>query len=160
ALNIPDFTRFARSQRDQVVGQAIGLPLPMGLLALMSVVVTSATIVIYGKAIWDPVELSGKFAGVGVGLALFILTLDTMCWNLAEMRGGPAYDFASLAPKRISYKTGSLITAGIALLSMPWKILASTQGYIFTWLVGYSALLRPVAGIMLVDYYALRGIQL
>src|SRR5262249_19001029 len=104
--------------------------------------------------------LSGKFAGVGVGLALFILTLDTMCVNLAANLVGPAYDFASLAPKRISYKTGGLITAAIALLSMPWKILASTQGYIFTWVVGYSALLGPVAGIMLVDYYVLRGMRL
>ena len=160
ALNIPDFTRFARSQRDQLIGQTLGLPLPMGLLALMSVIVTSATVVIYSKAIWDPVDLSAKFTGVGVGIALFILTLDTMCVNLAANLVGPAYDFASLAPKRISYKTGGLITAVIALLAMPWKILASTQGYIFTWLVGYSALLGPVAGIMLVDYYFLRGTRL
>ena len=160
ALNIPDFTRFAHSQRDQVIGQAIGLPLPMGLLALMSVIVTSATVVIYSKAIWDPVELSSKFTGIGVGVALFILTLDTMCVNLAANLVGPAYDFASLAPRHISYKTGGLITAGIGLLAMPWKILASTHGYIFTWLVGYSALLGPVAGIMLVDYYFLRGTRL
>jgi len=160
ALNIPDFTRFARSQRDQVVGQAIGLPLPMALLALMSVVVTSATVVIYGKAIWDPVDLSSKFTGIGVGIALFILTLDTMCVNLAANLVGPAYDFASLNPKRISYTKGGLITAGIALLAMPWKILESTQGYIFTWLIGYSALLGPVAGIMLVDYYVLRKMKL
>ena len=160
ALNIPDFTRFARSQKDQVLGQAIGLPLPMGLLALMSVVVTSATVVIYGKAIWDPVDLSGRFTGIGVGVALFILTLDTMCVNLAANLVGPAYDFASLAPRRISYTTGGLITAGIALLAMPWKILESTNGYIFTWLIGYSALLGPVAGIMLVDYYFLRGTRL
>jgi len=160
ALNIPDFTRFARSQRDQLIGQSIGLPLPMALLSLMSVVVTSATVVIYSKAIWDPVELSARFTGIGVGIALFILTLDTMCVNLAANLVGPAYDFASLAPKRISYQTGGLITAGVALLSMPWKILASTQGYIFTWLVGYSALLGPVAGIMLVDYYFLRATRL
>jgi NCS1 family nucleobase:cation symporter-1 len=160
ALNIPDFTRFARSQRDQLIGQTIGLPLPMGLLALMSVIVTSATVVIYSKAIWDPVELSAKFTGIGVGIALFILTLDTMCVNLAANLVGPAYDFASLAPKRISYRTGGLMTAFIALLAMPWKILASTQGYIFTWLVGYSALLGPVAGIMLVDYYFLRDTRL
>ncbi|HET7062926.1 MAG TPA: NCS1 family nucleobase:cation symporter-1 [Rudaea sp.] len=160
ALNIPDFTRFARSQRDQLIGQTIGLPLPMGLLALMSVIVTSATVVIYSKAIWDPVDLSAKFTGIGVGVALFILTLDTMCVNLAANLVGPAYDFASLAPKRISYRTGGLMTAFIALLAMPWKILASTQGYIFTWLVGYSALLGPVAGIMLVDYYFLRDTRL
>jgi NCS1 family nucleobase:cation symporter-1 len=160
ALNIPDFTRFARSQRDQVIGQTIGLPLPMGLLALMSVIVTAATVVIYGEAIWDPVDLAGRFTGVIVGLALLFLTLDTMCCNLAANLVGPAYDFASLAPKKISYKLGGLITAGIALIAMPWKILASTQGYIFTWLIGYSALLGPVAGIMLVDYYFLRGTKL
>ena len=160
ALNIPDFTRFARSQRDQVVGQAIGLPIPMGLLALMSVIVTSATVVIYGKAIWDPVDLTSRFTGIGVGLALLILTLDTMCCNLAANLVGPAYDFASLNPKRITYRTGGLITAFIALLAMPWKILESTQGYIFTWLIGYSALLGPVAGIMIVDYYVLRKTRL
>jgi nucleobase:cation symporter-1, NCS1 family len=160
ALNIPDFTRFAKSQRDQVIGQAIGLPLPMGLLALMSVIVTAATVVIYGQAIWDPVDLAGRFTGVIVGLALLFLTLDTMCCNLAANLVGPAYDFASLAPKKISYRVGGLITAGIALLAMPWKILASTDGYIFTWLIGYSALLGPVAGIMLVDYYFLRRTQL
>jgi len=160
ALNIPDFTRFARSQRDQVIGQAIGLPAPMGLLALISVIVTSATVVIYGKAIWDPVDLSGRFTGTGVGLALLILTIDTMCCNLAANLVGPAYDFASLAPKRISYKTGGLITAFIALFACPWKILASTNGYIFTWLIGYSALLGPVAGIMLIDYYWLRDTRL
>lgn len=160
ALNIPDFTRFARSQRDQIVGQTIGLPVPMGLLALMSVIVTSATVVIYGKAIWDPVDLASRFTGIGVGLALLVLTLDTMCCNLAANLVGPAYDFASLNPRRISYRTGGLITAAIALLAMPWKILESTQGYIFTWLVGYSALLGPVAGIMLVDYYLLRSRRL
>jgi NCS1 family nucleobase:cation symporter-1 len=89
-----------------------------------------------------------------------VLTLDTMCCNLAANLVGPAYDFASLAPKRISYRTGGLITAFIALLAMPWKILESTNGYIFTWLIGYSALLGPVAGIMLVDYYFLRGTRL
>lgn len=160
ALNIPDFTRFARSQKDQVLGQAIGLPLPMGLLALVSVIVTSATVVIYGKAIWDPVDLSGRFTGIGVGIALLILTIDTMCCNLAANLVGPAYDFASLAPKRISYRTGGLITAFIALFACPWKILASTNGYIFTWLIGYSALLGPVAGIILVDYYWLRDTKL
>lgn len=160
ALNIPDFTRFARSQRDQVVGQSLGLPLPMALLSVVSVVVTSATVVIYGKAIWDPIDLTSRMTGVGVGIALVILTLDTMCCNLAANLVGPAYDFSSLWPKGISYKTGGLLTAAIALVMMPWKILASTQGYIFTWLIGYSALLGPVAGIMLVDYFLIRRTEL
>ncbi|MGV2289280.1 NCS1 family nucleobase:cation symporter-1 [Trinickia sp. YCB016] len=160
ALNIPDFTRFAKTQRDQMVGQAIGLPLPMALLSVISVVVTSATVVIYGKAIWDPIDLTSRMTGIGVGIALIILTLDTMCCNLAANLVGPAYDFSSLWPKGISYKTGGLITATIAIVMMPWKILATTQGYIFTWLVGYSALLGPVAGIMMVDYFLVRGTKL
>lgn len=160
ALNIPDFTRFARSQKDQLIGQSIGLPIPMALLALMSVIVTAATVVLFGKAIWDPVELAGRFPGFAVLLALFFLTLDTMCCNLAANLVGPAYDFSNLSPRRISYRTGALITAGIGLIAMPWKILASTEGYIFTWLIGYSALLGPVAGIMLVDYFLIRRTNL
>ncbi|MBC8741102.1 NCS1 family nucleobase:cation symporter-1 [Paraburkholderia sp. UCT31] len=160
ALNIPDFTRFAKTQKDQFVGQAIGLPIPMALLSVVSVVVTSATVVIYGRAIWDPIDLTSRMEGVGVGIALIILTLDTMCCNLAANLVGPAYDFSSLWPKGISYKTGGLITAGIAIVMMPWKILATTQGYIFTWLVGYSALLGPVAGILMVDYFLVRSTRL
>ncbi|MGA7538357.1 MAG: NCS1 family nucleobase:cation symporter-1 [Steroidobacteraceae bacterium] len=156
ALNIPDFTRFARSQRDQVVGQAIGLPAPMGLLAALAVFVTSATVVIYGKAIWDPVTLAGRMSGAAVLVALLVLLIDTISVNLAANLVGPAFDFSSLSPKRISYKAGGYITAFIAIVMMPWKILASTHGYISTWLVGYSALLGSVAGILIVDYYHLR----
>ncbi|WP_233808039.1 NCS1 family nucleobase:cation symporter-1 [Paraburkholderia sp. HP33-1] len=160
ALNIPDFTRFAKTQRDQVVGQAIGLPVPMALLSMISVVVTSATVVIYGNAIWDPIDLTSRMTGIGVGVALIILTLDTMGCNLAANLVGPAYDFSSLWPKRVSYRTGGLMTASLAIVMMPWKILATTQGYIFVWLVGYSALLGPVAGIMMVDYFFIRGTRL
>ena len=156
ALNIPDFTRFARSQRDQVVGQAIGLPAPMGMLAALAVFVTSATVVIYGKAIWDPVTLAGRMKGAAVLLALLVLLIDTVSVNLAANLVGPAFDFSSLSPKRISYRTGGYITAVIAVAMMPWKILSSTHGYIFTWLVGYSALLGAVAGILIVDYYHVR----
>ena len=156
ALNIPDFTRFARSQRDQVVGQAIGLPAPMGLLAALAVLVTSATVVIYGNAIWDPVTLAGRMTGAAVLLALLVLLVDTISVNLAANLVGPAFDFSSLHPSGISYKAGGYITAVIAVIMMPWKILASTHGYIFTWLVGYSALLGSVAGILIVDYYHVR----
>jgi nucleobase:cation symporter-1, NCS1 family len=156
ALNIPDFTRFARSQRDQIVGQALGLPAPMGLLAALAVLVTSATVVIYGKAIWDPVTLAGRMRGAAVLLALLVLLVDTISVNLAANLVGPAFDFSSLSPRRISYKAGGYITAFIAIVMMPWKILASTHGYISTWLVGYSALLGSVAGILIVDYYHLR----
>jgi NCS1 family nucleobase:cation symporter-1 len=160
ALNIPDFTRFARSQRDQIIGQSVGLPLPMGLLALLSVIVTSATVVIYGKALWDPVDLASRMTGAAVLIALIILMIDTVSVNLAANLVGPAYDFAALNPRKISYKVGGYITVGIALVMMPWKILESTQGYIFTWLIGYSALLGPIAGILMVDYYLIRGTRL
>ena len=160
ALNIPDFTRFAKSQRDQILGQTIGLPVPMGLLAMLAVIVTSATVVIYGKAIWDPVDLSSRMTGAAVLVALLILLIDTVSVNLAANLVGPAYDFSALSPKNISYKTGGYITASIAILMMPWKILESTQGYIFTWLIGYSALLGPIAGILIVDYYFIRNTQL
>ncbi|MES2760434.1 MAG: NCS1 family nucleobase:cation symporter-1 [Pseudomonadota bacterium] len=160
ALNIPDFTRFARTQRDQVIGQTVGLPVPMGLLAMLAVIVTSATVVLYGKAIWDPVDLASRMTGIAVLIALIVLLVDTVSVNLAANLVGPAYDFSALAPKRISYRTGGYITAGIALVMMPWKILETTQGYIFTWLIGYSALLGPIAGILIIDYYFIRKTEL
>jgi NCS1 family nucleobase:cation symporter-1 len=160
ALNIPDFTRFSRSQRDQVVGQVIGLPAPMGLLAMMAVMVTSATVVIYGTALWDPVDLASRMTGAAVLIALIILLIDTVSVNLAANLVGPAYDFSALNPEKISYRKGGYITAGIAIVMMPWKVLETTQGYIFTWLIGYSALLGPVAGILIADYYLIRRKEL
>ncbi|MEB0138134.1 MULTISPECIES: NCS1 family nucleobase:cation symporter-1 [unclassified Undibacterium] len=156
ALNIPDFTRFAKSQKDQLLGQTIGLPAPMGLLALLAVIVTSATVVLYGKALWDPVDVASRMSGAAVLIALVILLIDTVSVNLAANLVGPAYDFSALHPQRISYRTGGYITASIALVMMPWKILETTQGYVFTWLIGYSALLGPIAGILIVDYYLIR----
>ena len=160
ALNIPDFTRFAKTQRDQLLGQSIGLPVPMGLLAMLAVIVTSATVVLYGKAIWDPVDLASRMTGVAVLVALIVLLVDTVSVNLAANLVGPAYDFSALAPKHISYRTGGYMTAAIALVMMPWKILETTQGYIFTWLIGYSALLGPIAGILIIDYYLVRKTEL
>lgn len=160
ALNIPDFTRFAKSQKDQILGQTVGLPAPMGLLALMAVIVTSATVVLYGKALWDPVDVASRMTGAAVLIALVILLIDTVSVNLAANLVGPAYDFSALNPQLISYKTGGYITAGIALVMMPWKILETTQGYIFTWLIGYSALLGPIAGILIIDYYFIRRTQI
>jgi NCS1 family nucleobase:cation symporter-1 len=160
ALNIPDFTRFARSQRDQAVGQAIGLPPMMGLIALASVITTSATVVIYGRAIWDPVALSGTLAGPFVLLGLIVISVDTVSCNIAANLVSSAYDFSSLWPSRISYRTGGMITAVIAVLIMPWKLLASTGGYIFVWLAGYSALLGPIAGILIADYWFIRRARL
>ncbi len=160
ALNIPDFTRFARTQKDQVIGQSLGLPGPMALLALVSVIVTSGTVIIYGKAIWDPVQLSRNIGGIGVMIGLFIITIDTISVNIAANLVGPAYDFSAMWPRRISYRTGGYITAALGAVIMPWKLLASTQGYIFVWLTGYGALLGPIAGIMIADYWVVRRTRL
>ncbi len=132
----------------------------MGLIALASVITTSATVVIYGHAIWDPVALSGTLAGPLVLLGLIVITIDTISCNIAANLVGAAYDFSSLAPGRISYRTGGLITAVIGILIMPWKLLATTGGYIFVWLTGYSALLGPIAGILIADYWLIRRTRL
>ncbi|MEO6065058.1 MAG: NCS1 family nucleobase:cation symporter-1 [Lysobacterales bacterium] len=160
ALNIPDFTRYARSQRDQVIGQALGLPVPMAFLAFIGVAVTSATVLIYGEAIWDPVKLTERMGGIGVIVALVALVLATITTNLAANVVAPANGFSNLAPGRISFKMGGYITAGIGIAIFPWKLLASTGAYIFTWLIGYSALLGPIAGIMLADYFLIRRTEL
>ncbi len=160
ALNIPDFTRYARSQRDQVLGQAIGLPLPMALLAFIGVAVTSATVIIFGEAIWDPVALTGRMGGLGVVIALIALILATLTTNLAANVVAPANGFSNLAPGRISFKLGGYITAGIGIAIFPWKLLESTGAYLFTWLIGYSALLGPIAGILLADYFFVRRTEL
>jgi NCS1 family nucleobase:cation symporter-1 len=156
ALNIPDFTRFARSQKDQFVGQSIGLPVPMGLLAFVGVAVTSATIAIYGKAIWDPVDLAGRMEGIAVAIGLAIITIDTLCVNLAANVVGPAYDFAAIFPRHVNFARGGYITAVLGVAMMPWKLIESSGGYIFTWLGGYGALLGPVLGIMIADYWLIR----
>ena len=161
SLNIPDFTRYARSQRDQVLGQAIGLPTFMTLFAFIGVAVTSATVAIYGEAIPDPVALLGRMGGgFAVLLSLLALSVATLSTNLAANVVSPANAIINLAPSRFSFRFGALVTAGLGLAIFPWKLIESTEGYIFTWLIGYSALLGPIGGILLVDYYVLRRTRL
>jgi NCS1 family nucleobase:cation symporter-1 len=161
SLNIPDFTRYAVSQRAQQLGQAIGLPTSMTLFSFVGVVVTSATFIIYGETIWDPVVLAGKFdSKLLVSFAMLAVALSTLATNTAANIVSPANDFANLDPTRISFRTGGYITGVIGLLIFPWKLIADPSGYVFTWLVGYSGLLGPIGGIMIVDYYLLRGQQL
>ena len=158
SLNIPDFTRYSRTQRDQVLGQAIGLPTTMALYSFIGVAVTSATIVIYGGfPIWDPVVLITRFTNpLVLAVSLFALCLATLATNLAANVVSPANDFANLSPSRISFRMGGLITGVIGILIQPWKLVADPSGYIFTWLVGYSALLGPIGGILIGDYYFVR----
>ena len=162
SLNIPDFTRYSHSQRDQMLGQAIGLPTTMALYSFIGVAVTSATIVIYGGfPIWDPVVLITRFTNpVVLAVSLFALCLATLATNLAANVVSPANDFANLWPSKVSFRTGGLITGIIGILIQPWKLVADPSGYIFTWLVGYSALLGPIGGILICDYIVLRKMTL
>jgi NCS1 family nucleobase:cation symporter-1 len=157
ALNIPDFTRYAKSQRAQMVGQALGLPTAMTLYSFIGVAVTSASAVIFGEAIWDPVVLLGRFNQPIVALiALVALLVATLNTNVAANVVSPSNDFSNLRPSLISFRTGGLITGVVGILMMPWKLLRDFSSYIFGWLVGCSALLGPIAGIMICDYYVVR----
>jgi nucleobase:cation symporter-1, NCS1 family len=160
SLNIPDFTRFARSQRDQVVGQVVGLPIPMALLAFVSVAVTSATAVVFGETIWDPVVLAGRMGGVAAIVGLVFLLLATLTTNLAANVVAPANGFSNIAPRHISFKMGGFMTAGLGIAIMPWKLLESAGAYLFIWLVGYSSLLGPIAGILIADYFFVRRCEI
>lgn len=157
SLNIPDFSRYAKSQRDQIIGQAVALPTTMAFYSFVGIVVTGATVVIFGEAIWDPVQVVGKIGSKWLSaFALIILAVATLSTNIAANVVSPANDFSNLAPQRISFRAGGMITAVIGILIMPWKLVADPGGYIFTWLIGYGALLGPIAGIMIADYYVLR----
>ena len=160
SLNIPDFTRYCRTQRDQILGQAIGLPPTMALFSFIGVAVTSATVVIYGEAIWNPVELLGRMGGVTVIVALFVLAVATLTTNLAANVVAPANGFSNISPRRITFKAGGYITAGLGIAMFPWKLLESAGSYIFTWLIGYSALLGPITGILIVDYFVIRRTEI
>ena len=161
SLNIPDFTRYAKSQKAQITGQAVALPASMTLFSFIGVVVTSATTIIYGTTIWDPLVLAGKFESkLLVSIAMIAVAISTLATNIAANIVSPANDFAHLAPKKITFRTGGYITGIIGILIFPWKLIADPGGYIFTWLVGYSSLLGPIGGIMIVDYYFIRRQQL
>jgi NCS1 family nucleobase:cation symporter-1 len=165
SLNIPDFSRYAYSQRDQVLGQTLGLPPTMALYSFIGVAVTSATLVIYNlprdQAIWDPIILMTKFRNpVVLVIAMFALCLATLATNIAANVVSPANDFAHLAPRHISFRTGGLITGIIGILMQPWRLVADPNGYIFTWLIAYSLLLGAIGGILIADYFVLRRTRL
>lgn len=161
SLNIPDFTRYAKSQRDQVVGQAIGLPTTMTLFAFIGVAVTGATEVIYGAPVWDPTVLLGKMGGgLSVVVSLFVLSVATLSTNLAANVVSPANALINVSPQRISFRLGGYVTAGLGLAIFPWKLLENVDNYINTWLVGYSALLGPIGGILIADYFLVRKTNL
>jgi NCS1 family nucleobase:cation symporter-1 len=161
ALNIPDFTRYAKSQKAQMVGQALGLPTAMTLYSFIGVAVTSASAVLFGQPIWDPVVLLGHFhEPLIASIALVALLIATLNTNVAANVVSPSNDFSNLSPQRISFRTGGLITGVVGVLMMPWKLLGDFSNYIFGWLIGYSALLGPIAGIMIADYFIVRKAEL
>lgn len=161
SLNIPDFTRYAKSQKAQVNGQIIGLPPSMTFFAFVGVIVTSATAIIYGNTEWDIVKLAGKFdSKLMVTIAMVGIIISTLATNIAANIVSPANDFANLAPQKISFRTGGYITGIIGVLIFPWKLIADPNGYIFTWLIAYSSLLGPVGGIMIIDYFFIRNKEL
>jgi NCS1 family nucleobase:cation symporter-1 len=157
SLNIPDFTRYAKSQRSQMTGQALGLPTTMTAFAFIGVAVTAATIVVFGKAVWDPIQLVTMIGTPGVIIfgALVVLAAQ-LTTNMAANVVSPANDFSNLAPRKISYVTGGLITAVIGIAMMPWKLYNDAAAYIFTWLLGYSSLMGALGGILIADYWIVR----
>jgi len=157
ALSIPDFSRYARSQRDQVIGQAVGLPGTMALFAFIGAAVTNATLVIFGTRISDPVALLAKIGGpLMIMLSMAGLVVATLTTNIAANIVAPANAFSNIAPHKISFKQGAMITAIIGIVMLPWRLYNNAAAYIFTWLIGYGALLGPVAGIMIADYFVVR----
>jgi nucleobase:cation symporter-1, NCS1 family len=168
ALNIPDFSRYARSQRDQMLGQVLGLPTTMALYSFIGVAVTSAAYVIYKDlaeatkaSLWDPIKLLELFKNpVVLVVAMASLALATLATNIAANVVSPANDFAHLAPRAISFRIGGLITGIIGILIQPWHLLANAEVYIGKWLVGYSLLLGAIGGVLIADYIVLRRTKL
>jgi nucleobase:cation symporter-1, NCS1 family len=161
SLNIPDFTRYAATQRSQMMGQALGLPTTMTAFAFIGVAVTAATMVVFGEPIWDPVVLIARIGSPAVIiLGAAVIMVAQISTNMAANVVSPANDFSNLAPRRISYVTGGLITAVIGILIMPWKLYADAGAYIFTWLIGYSGLMGAIGGILIADYWVIRRQQL
>ncbi|KAJ0970149.1 hypothetical protein J5N97_023026 [Dioscorea zingiberensis] len=160
ALNIPDFSRFARSQKDQILGQ-VGLPIFMSLFTFVGLAVTSSTEVIFGRVISDPIRLLGMIGGQWTTLvAIFGISLATITTNIAANVVAPANALTNLSPKWFTFRRGALVTALLGIAFQPWKLLKSSESFVYTWLLGYSALMGPIAGIILTDYYLVKHMEL
>jgi len=161
SLNMPDFTRFGRSQREQIVGQVVALPTTMFVFAAMGVLITSATSIIYGEMIWDPIKLIARFESpLIIAVAMFTAVVATLAVNIAANVVSPANDFANAFPRLIRFSTGGLITGILGIAIQPWRLLADPSGYIFNWLLGYSGGLGSIAGVLVADYWIVRKTQL
>ena len=161
ALNIPDFTRYSKSQSAQSWGQALGLPVAMAMYAFVGIAVTSASEVLFGRAIWNPIELIGMFHQPVIAfVAMIAILVATLNINVGANVVSPSNDFSNLYPRLISFRTGGMITGLLGIAMCPWHFLATPDAYIVGWLVGYSGLLGPVAGIMVCDYFLIRKTEL
>lgn len=161
SLNMPDFTRFGRSQKEQVVGQSIALPSTMTIFAAMGIVITSASAVIYGKPVWNPIDLASHFTSrIIVGVAMFTAVIATLAVNIAANVVSPANDFANAFPKKINFKRGGLITGILGIAMMPWELVKDAHRYLDGWLGGYGGALGTVAGVLIVDYWLIRKTEL
>lgn len=156
ALNIPDFCRYAKSQKAQIWGQTSSLPTTMGAFAFIGVAVTSATIVVFGEAIWDPTILLAKFSPFVIFLGTIGIVLATLTTNIAANIVAPARAVENLIPRKISYGMGAIITGLIAICMQPWYLLENFGNYLFVWLGTYGALLGPIDGIAIADYWLIR----
>ena len=157
SLNIPDFTRYARSQKDQMLGQALGLPATMTFYSFIGIAVTSATLIIFGQALWNPVDVLSRLGNpLAVVIAMIALIMATLNVNVAANVVSPANDFSNLSPRHISFRMGGLITCIMGIVMQPWKLMSSYGSYIFGWLVGYSGFLGPIAGVLICDYFVIR----
>ncbi len=157
SLNMPDFTRFGRSQREQAIGQSLGLPTTMTLFPLVGVLTTSATVIVFGKAIWDPVELTSMLENpLALIIMLVALALATLTTNVAANVVSPSYDFSNAWPRVISFRTGGILTGIIGILIQPWNLLADPNQYIWTWLGTYGGATGPIAGVLIADYWLIR----
>jgi NCS1 family nucleobase:cation symporter-1 len=169
SLNIPDFSRYARTQRSQVIGQIIGLPLTMFLFAGLGVVLTAASVELTGEVISDPINLIGRIDNdFLVVIAMLMIILATISTNTAANIVSPTNVFQNVAPKLINEDRGVLITGFIGIALMSWELLkklgwldtdVSVESLYSNWLIGYSSLLGPIAGIMIVDYFLIKKQQ-
>jgi NCS1 family nucleobase:cation symporter-1 len=161
SLNMPDFTRFAKSQKGQMTGQVLGLPTTMTFFSLIAILITSGTEIIYGKAITDPTELAARFSNpVVVVIGLLTALVATVSVNVAANTVSPSYDFSNAWPGKISFRTGGIITGVLGVAIMPWKLYTDPHAYIFNWLGFYGGVLGAVAGVLVAGYWVIHRTRL
>jgi len=161
SLNMPDFTRYGRSQKEQAVGQTVALPSTMTVFAAMGIMITSATWIVYKDPIDNPILLASKFdSRLIVGIATFTIVIATLAVNIAANVVSPANDFANAFPKKINFQRGGLITGILGIAVMPWELLKDSDRYINGWLGGYGAALGSIGAVLIVDYWILHKTEL